>query len=550
MEDYVKRKDSGIQKMNKSKWEQAIVDFNVVLDGLTPENDEQIVLKSICYLNRSMCHLFLKQDEKAFDDTTAVIKLYEQFRPESELAQLTPEKIQEDPLIPVLSLAYLRRGQAFEFRGALLDALQQYSVSCSLKLNDEAQQGMKHVLQCVGVPEIEQTDNDLKPFGIILLHLLNETNLTACLTQLMTYLQETELSDELVKKFNDTGVSRIVIGVLQLYIDNEIIAVGCLTSCRMLAEKGIADVFNGFLVIRHVLDNWKNNTIVIGNCIRFLQLIPEAYFEFMAKSDFIPPITEALKMEITPEECDASFYLLFKMAFNMQVLVQLVSDNILEVIFDKKTEAAFMLLSKIVLLKDASQSAFQQGAFEWALKNLESNEEVLQVGSMGILGSLLLNVDIEEAKASDIFDKVMPKIMAATKNQEIVSNGFGALAAAAPKAKAKVTETRAIRAASAILAIHTEEPDVSQNIVTFLFECAKAGLVSEIMETRSALPTAMNVLKTYPENMSIVERTVGLAILCDHPNKLTLLQAALTQFPDSKVLKPYVTLLPIDQLTK
>ena len=79
----------------------------------------------------------------------------------------------------------------------------------------------------------------------------------------MHYLSEEDISDELIKKFNESGASRVLFGALQLYMDNEVIVVGCLSAARICAEKGIGDVFNGFMIIRLVMDHWKQMQMLL-----------------------------------------------------------------------------------------------------------------------------------------------------------------------------------------------------------------------------------------------------------------------------------------------
>ncbi|KAH0791449.1 hypothetical protein GPJ56_004664 [Histomonas meleagridis] len=496
-----------------------------------------------------MCNLFLDKKDDALSDANAVITLYKEKRPDDESKVVKEDVLNKDPLIQVLSLAYLRKGQVLEAKTQLLDALQEYSLSNALKISDEGQAAMKRVLKVVGIPEnFEQTDAQLKPFGMIVLHIISEMNLMASLTALMTYLTENELSDDLIKKINDTGASRVLFGAMQLHMDNEMIVVGCISAARICAEKGIGDVFNGFMIIRIAMEHWKNNANVIGDALRFLRLSPAELIPYLARSDFIPPVCAAMQLPITDDEFEAVYFLLFHLGNTVPQMTQIVSEGVLDNLFEKKNESGFMLLSKLVQMEDVAKQSYNQGAIDWALEYLQTTKEnMIIVSSFILLANMLSVVEPPDEKYTAIFDAVWPKIKGASKDGSIVSNGFAVLSMCAEKVKAKIEEQNIINVASALLQVHTNNQIVAQNIISFLYECSVNGMLQTIKNTRPVLPTVMNALKMYPKNRSIVERSVALAVLCDHPNKESLLQAGIIEFPESEILKKYLNIIPINK---
>jgi hypothetical protein len=78
-----------------------------------------------------------------------------------------------------------------------------------------------------------------------------------------------------------------------------------------------------------------------------------------------------------------------------------------------------------------------------------------------------------------------------------------------------------------------------REIVEFLYECARAGLKAELVEVEPLKGTVMKALEKWPCEQTVVERGVSLAVLFDHPEKETLLRAALRQFPGSEVLQEF-----------
>jgi hypothetical protein len=86
----------------------------------------------------------------------------------------------------------------------------------------------------------------------------------------------------------------------------------------------------------------------------------------------------------------------------------------------------------------------------------------------------------------------------------------------------------------------------AQNIIAFLWECAKAGLVPQLREVAPLLPTVMKALHEFPDCPSLVERAVGLAVRLGHQNRAKLVAAALNSFPESRFLKEIVAELRED----
>jgi len=156
---------------------------------------------------------------------------------------------------------------------------------------------------------------------------------------------------------------------------------------------------------------------------------------------------------------------------------------------------------------------------------------------------LCVEKDGGSALGARVFDAVMPVLIAHTKVPEIVSNGFAVLTLCVPLAREKVTERKAVTAASVMMSVHNDDRGVVSNIMAFLYACAGNGELQEIKGNRAVLPTAMKALKAHADGETIVERGVGLAILCDHPNKEVLLRSALVQFPASSFLRQFVSVI-------
>lgn len=547
MEKLIRFKDTGIKRHHQKRYDEAIKEFNKVIEGLPePKTDEEAVLKGVCYANLSSCYLYKEKYEEANKQANLIVDLYNSMRPEEVQKNYTPEKMREDTLIPILSIAYLRRGQILESQDQFLEALQEYSISTTFVPDGEAQPAIKSLYTRIGIPIIDQTDKDLQPFAVILLHLLVDVNLINALNRLIEFLQSDNIPTEIIEKIIDTQCSNILYGVMQLY-DNEIIVIQCLFSLSLLVVKRVSTVWAGYLVLRMIMLKWSKSEKVIGESIKLLRLAPLDLFSILAHNDFISILMESFKLSLTEDEVESNFLILYHMTITPPLLAQVVAEGMLDVIIEKKTIGALMVLGKISLMKDVVMRAEEEGVIEWVFEMIskhQDNPEIIASCSIYISRVILYQKQPDEVKDKEravrICDLLVPPLMKHTKNIDVVSSVFAALALSASYVPEKITELRIIRAASAILSLHLSNQAICKNIVSFLFTCASIGLVNEINDTRAALPTAMKALSTFAEDQTIVERGVALAFLCNHSKKETLLQSALTQFSESEFLKEFI----------
>ncbi|KAH0793751.1 hypothetical protein GPJ56_002303 [Histomonas meleagridis] len=550
MEAFTHHKNLGVTKMKQNKYQRAIEDFNKVINGLSPTNDEEALLKSVCLLNRSACYTQLQKYTEGLEDATNVIHLYNQVRPEEKQKAMTPEEVAKDPLTPMLCLAYVRRGECFESQLEFLDAFHEYGKANMLIPNGEGQKALQSLLKKVNIPAIDQSDKDLQLFSLILLHFLNESDLITSLNNLIEYLKVSEISEDILKKINDTNCSNILYGIIQLYGDNQLLVDQSLICLQFLASKGIATVCNGYPIIRHVMTQWENDLNIIGDCLKLLRIAPFNLYKILSKENFIPLITESLKKKITDDEVEAAFFLLFQIANSPSLLVELAAEEIVDLIMEKKTKFSLLLLSKLSILPESLKRAEELKASEWIFTILskDSIEDDEIIASSLILSRILIrNVFLEEEKeeqtkkSRQAFDLLVKNVMKNTKNHEIIANAFATFSIAIDYAPEKVKELKMIRLASVLLSIHMGSETATQNLVAFLYESSINGMIDDIKENKAVLPTVMKALSKYPRNEPIVERAVALGYLLNHKNKMDLIKAALTQFPNSSFLKEFVT---------
>ncbi|OHS95956.1 hypothetical protein TRFO_37894 [Tritrichomonas foetus] len=542
MESFVTLKNSGIQRMNSKKYNDAIRDFTTVIDKLNPTTNEEAVLKGVCLLNRSSCNLLKDDFDSAIADANAVIEMYQNLRTDEQQKSMTPEQMRADPLTGVLSLAYIRRGEAFEARLEFLNAFHEYAASNTLQPDGESQRAMRSLLLKLNVPEINQKDKDLSHFAVLLLQFVNEPSLIVSLTNLTEYLSSAEIKPDILAKYDQNKCPNILYAISQLYIENEFIVIGCITSLRFLAERRLVSVWNGFLVVREIMSQWNRSENICGECLKLLQFAPTELYKFFVKDDFLTPISNSLRLKLTPQEVEIAFMLLYNIASSPSQIQFVVESGAVDHILAHKSLGSLMLLSKIAMVEDVLIQTHSSGGFDWIIEKVKENSERLDlvVAAAMIISRYLLHLEEEsrptKSEVGLMFDTFVPLVIKNSKDSEVVSSCFAAFALGAEFNAEKITELKLIRAASAILAIHIKRTTVAQNIVTFIYECAKNGLLNEIKETKPVLPTVMNALQENPTFQTIVERAVVLAAMCDHPNKETLMAAAMEKFPNSTFL--------------
>ena len=150
--------------------------------------------------------------------------------------------------------------------------------------------------------------------------------------------------------------------------------------------------------------------------------------------------------------------------------------------------------------------------------------------------------DTLKKRGQKTFELLFPIVTKLSKEQELVSNIFAALAASIEYAVEFAREKRVIQAASAILTMNASDEGCAQNIISLFYACTLCGMTDDLKNTRSAIPTLINTLKDHSSNTLIVERAVAIICEVDHPKKKEFYDAAIKQQPESPILKKYESL--------
>lgn len=551
-ESLVRLKTKGEGYIQKQKWEHAEREFSTALDRLSSVScDEDATLKCDCLQGRAIARLFLNKLDESLADGKAMLTAILERRPDPSNLDKT------DPMTSLLAIAHLRIGQAHEMRGELLPAMQSYAQSAVVIPDGDGARAKARLWGELGMVEIDKKDTDLSIFIKIADAMLEPAALETALAQTLEHLATVDMK-QLVGKYNASGVCRLFYGVIQIYYKESpklmVLSLNCLT---MLAAHGASDVWMGYKLLEMVASVYKDNFEVFVELLHLMQYTPSELFEYLGSLEFIGALCDSLVFEYSDIDLQTVFYLIFQSANTAELLAAVVEKGVVKICFKHRTTGSFLLLSKLSNVPAALQEEIEGGMEGWAMEVLENKESEgpMVRGALIFMTRIMLGYGVPEkgkekdpvvvAKSEKLFDVVTSILLANTKVPELVTSGFALLSLCVPFAPDKVTEKKLITAASVMMSVFNDDASVASNIMTFLYECATNGKLEEILQTRAALPTAMKALRTHQYSEVLVERAVGLAVLCNHPKKEILLQSALVQYPESKILKQYIHILPL-----
>ncbi|EAX94588.1 hypothetical protein TVAG_134950 [Trichomonas vaginalis G3] len=531
MEELIAKKESANSLMNSGDYDNAINEFTNIINLITPKNEDEAIIKSLCLLNRSICHIHKENLDDALGDAKLVIETSKIVRPNLDF---TPE----DKFSGILALAELRIGQIYESKQETLLAMKSYTNSIHYNPKAGAQDCLFRVYGDLGLPMLDIQDPDLKFFSDLILEIPNEKGVVESISRILTFFEQSEIPESVLDKFADEGVYLIIFVVMQLYIEDPIIVTSLLIMARNLAEKGILDVFDGSPVVRNAIDHWKQNPDVIGSAIKFLSL---SVTSSISDDDFVEPMIDALDIEITRDEADMAFMLLFNLVHSEETDL-FKGKNIVEKIFKWKTNSSILLLSKVVHTKEICEEAYNKGSLIIA-KNILQNvdDEFLIAASLQIISNIsTLNEEKFNDDIPNIIDIIMKVVTKNSKNVTIATNCFSCLSFLLPKSVEKIKEVRAVRAASLIFLVNQKEESVVRSVISFFFVAAKNGLANSITEIPNLVSSLLNSLPMYVENQEIMEKAICIAAVTNHPKAKALICFGLDKFPESVILKSLV----------
>lgn len=537
----VQHKEKGFKQFEQREWQEAINEFTIVIDQLKPESEEDVLLLFACLLQRSVSFLLLEKTEEAFNDANTVIDTYKQRRPENIFTNPSVESLRSDAFIPSLSVAFVRRGQVLEYKGQLMAALQEYTKGVSLVPDGEGRTALDRVYEDLGIAKIEGDEPEIQPFKKVFLDMMEKDKLIESLKQCLDYINKTTFNEEQQASLNSKGCGREFYGIIQIYINEEDIVLTSIKCEQGLAKySGIPDVWAGYQIIKHIFDSYNDNAVVCSTLLEFINMAPPEIMPYIEQTDVFRNICASFNLEMTPEQRGLAYDLLSNLSSSPNQLLEVASQGFIEKAWESKCEGSFCLLSRLCTIPEYCKKIIDLGILDWSFQNLTKEDATPKLLSASIIVFIKI-ILLEEHPPIEgkVFDAVAPVIIAKNKLPDVVSSGFAALSLCLPEAADKILGSRILTAASVLLSYFMDDIVVATNIITFLYECASAGKAEDIKQARAVFNTSMKALQNHPDSEVLVERAVGLAILCDHPNKDTLLSAALQQFPQSKFLQQF-----------
>lgn len=570
MQSLLHYKDSGNKKLAQQKFSSAISDFSHVINELKITGIDEAQMVMICLINRSTCNLMSNKPDEAFSDANEAMKTYNLLRDPIDTNKINADKLKDDKLTIPLAISYVRRGQVYEARAEFHKAILDYNISDKINPNADGYQALTRIFKKLNIVDINQQDPDLKLFTAVYQTMTDQEKVVEALSELLQTLLDHPPAESHFSKFSAQGCARLIFGIMQIYMNIDIVVVLCISINRLLAENGVKDAFNGFPVIRTAMDVWKDNEAIVGDCLRFLELIPTQFNEKMIEGQIVPTIINAINVELQPEEYDIAFIIIYRLSSTKEQLKEIGTSNIIEIINKTKTLGGLILLSKLFQVPNLVRLAQEEGAMEWVVEKLNENKtnaSIISAASIVLAQTFLHGRDTSNQRvqvvqseeeenarklkftktASQTISILGPISKKNNKDATIVSNCFAAIASCVELSTKDVRNERLIQAASAMLELHMANESCVMNLVSFFFACTQCDLKADVKANPSVFPTVMKALQKHPSNQLLAERAVAIAAECEHKIAEDLVALGLRQFPESAILRKYVGIINMER---
>ena len=541
------RKAMGNERLKKHQYKEAIADFKMVADNVFITDDRKAALKLGSYNSIALCYIEMGELDNAYNATVEAVCIFDMMRP-NEFAKSQHKK--NDILFKPLHTTFIRQGQIKEKKGEFLDAIDYYQKANLIFPNGE---GTKKIKECLfnnyGVPEIDLDDKRLKPFS----NLANDLfDISKLMVGIIKKINEGSLTKDDLVYIDQKGITELLLGILQIHIESEDIVDVMLTFASYFFKNKCKCGWKNIQAIDKVLNEYKDNATIVDDIINILEFCPKDLFSHFANSNSLLNLIELFKVELEDNDTfNKLFFVLFRIVNNTNGTLDILKNtNIIEIILKYKTLNALNFLTKLAFNEELANKIKTNEVIEWIFTMLQDNiNEKFYIDVCLIVLTRVFQTAVTELTpmnkeyAAKCVDNVIPILMKNSKDIEVVRDVYGILIPAIPYAPEKVKAYNILRITSLMISTNIENKNDSYLFLKYVYKCGKQGLVEEIKEVKAILPTILKLIEKYPKIRQIVERVVYLAIILEHPNKIQLLRAALVQFPQSKVLKPYVYML-------
>ncbi|KAK8864940.1 hypothetical protein M9Y10_010467 [Tritrichomonas musculus] len=552
-----KRRDFGMEKLKQKKYVEAREDFKHVVDNLVVDNDQKAALKMLCYNQIALCDIELGEFEQCKEACAQSYNIFSIMRPDEKNKK---QNHKNDILYPHYHTILVRLGQIEEKQKNYRQALRLYQQAINICPKGEATQLIQYCLVNFGIPPIDTEDPSLMPYSKIYQCVFGNNNFLNCYQECITKISENIPDQNEVKRLDDAGIVQMMLGVNSFLIsdvDNEnadaIIDIS-LTLIALFIRKGAMKVWANSNVIIDIVTKYKDNLKLLQTCLSILEYLPPEKFKLFTNQDFIHVWIDALKLDFTPEQVGEIMKLLFYILNTEPKLVDSIVDTeIFDLALKIHTNEAFLLVRALMANDEMVKRARTNGTVDWTLSMIEENINTTTYLHLCllILIRIILVYSENEAESKDFDIKQfagkcftrISKIIKEQKDETIIADSYSVLQQIVKYAKEQVQETKIILITSVHLASHIKTPDFEAKLLKFLYQCSIDNLVDELIAAKPLLPTIMKVLDSFPNRQPIVEYSISLAVSMNHPNRLSLLQGGLLQFPNSQILQKHIDLL-------
>ncbi|KAH0795230.1 hypothetical protein GPJ56_000906 [Histomonas meleagridis] len=549
-EGLMNRKKMGVERMKKHNYQEAVKDFKMVTDNLFVDNDKKAAIKMNCFNLASQCYIEIGELDKASKASIEAITVFDMMRPRE--FEKTQHK-RKDILYPHFSNAFIRQGQIKEKQGDIMEAISYYNKA--ILINPKGL-GSQFIDECLlnnyGIPKINKNDEKLKPFSDLCNNLFDQKELTPTFHEILKLLNGGTITRETLTYLDQAGIPELLLGILQLHLTSESVVDIMLAIISFFVRNGYKDAWRNVQGIDKALLEYKDNVTIIEDIVGIVYFCPKELYSHFAKSELLEAFIDCFNLELSEEEFDKLFLIIFRVVTNKNGTIEILEKrNILNLILKYKTTNSFNLLTKLTFSEKIVLEIRNGEAMNWVFEMLKTNKtNHLILNICFIIMTKIFQCTTEEGNtpekkkfALDCIENIMPIAIANNKKIEVIRDIYWILIEAIPYTTEAIQKLKIIQFTTLMITTHNNDPDDINMFLKYLYMCAKNGLVNQLKENHSVLPTVMKLVDKYSKYRQIIEKVVALAVMLEHPKKEELLQAALIQFPNSKVLKEYVGIL-------
>lgn len=554
-QSFQNRKNFGMDKLKRKKYEEAKQDFQYVVDNIFVDNDTKAALKMTCCNQIAFCCLELSQIDEAIQACNESNKVYLLMRPPTKTKKTSKNDILNFPY----HTYFIRLGQIEEKRQQYHKALQMYQEALKAYPKGDASQFMSDCLFNFGIPSLNADDPAIQPFGKIYYCIFDITKLFGCYQECIDSINHHPPTPEEIKKIDQAGVVQMIIGLANFLLieagnpNIDPLVEISLKIAYFFIKGGAVRVWSNIQGLIEIINAYKENKELLICCSRILLLYPVEKYKIFGSPEFLHIWSHALNMEnITVEEKSSIFKIIYYILNIHRPLIDSLQDtNVFEIVLQTHTDDSFILLSLLVMSDYFAKKSQLDEIVEWANTSIEKHIEsasFLQLCLIIVNRLLIVPENNENFNFKNYIESAFSsicQIVMRQKFESILEDAYIVLARMVKYvSKEKVHDTKIIRLTSLHLASHMKLPEFEIRLLDFLYNCSLVPhLVDELTVVEPLLPTVMKILNDYPNQQLIVEFSISLAVTMNHPNKESLLRAGLLQFPESTKLKQHIDLL-------